>query len=114
MCVSLAPDGSEANGASTNCSLSGDGRRVAFASEASNLVAPADDAQPDLFVREMSSGRTVRVGVEDIAPGDRTIFLPALSADGQRVVFCVGVGDQETRVVLADIEWGTTEAAAPR
>jgi Tol biopolymer transport system component len=114
VCVSLAPDGTEPNGDSTNCSLSGDGRCIAFTSKASNLVAHADDAQPDLFIRELSSGRTVRVGVEDIASGDRTILLPALSADGRRAVFLVGVGDQETRVVLADIEWATSEAAEPR
>ena len=111
-CASVAPDGADANGASTDCALSGDGRCVAFVSLATNLVQPADDALPDLFVRDLATGRTVRIGVEDLAPGDRTIFLPALSADGRRLVFLVRT--KETQIVVADIDWPAASPAAPR
>ncbi|HEX5010123.1 MAG TPA: hypothetical protein VFY71_06960 [Planctomycetota bacterium] len=112
--VSLARDGSDADGSSRSCVISGDGCYVAFVSDALNLVAQLDDAPPDLFVRELASGRTVRVGVEDFAPDARMVYLPALSHNGRRVVFCVDIATQPTRVVLADIDWAVNEGAPQR
>jgi hypothetical protein len=48
--VSVASDGTEGNGASWRPSLSADGRYVAFASEASNLVPGDTNDKSDIFV----------------------------------------------------------------
>ena len=61
--VSVATDGTQADGASFNVAISADGRYVAFDSYASNL-APGDTNQAgDVFVRDLQSGTTQRVSV---------------------------------------------------
>jgi Tol biopolymer transport system component len=77
-------------------SISGDGRHVAFTSFASNLVADDGNGQPDVFVRDLDAGRTVRANV-DTAGGDSGFadfggrLFPdspdVLSADGRYVAF---------------------------
>jgi Tol biopolymer transport system component len=48
--VSVAFDGTQGNGLSWMPSISGDGRFVAFASDASNLVPGDTNGWPDVFV----------------------------------------------------------------
>jgi hypothetical protein len=48
--VSVSADGTQANGASTEPSISGDGRYVTFRSSANNLVAGDTNGQDDVFV----------------------------------------------------------------
>ena len=77
-----------ANGDSSEASISGDGRYVAFSSTASNLVAADTNGQRDDFVRDMWSGTTWRVSIG--AHGRQAngwSDWPALSADGRFVVF---------------------------
>jgi Tol biopolymer transport system component len=50
--VSIPSDGSQANSASGHASLSADGRYVAFASGASNLVPGDTNEDADVFVHE--------------------------------------------------------------
>jgi len=54
--VNLCPCGNEANGTSTEPRISGDGRFVAYASDATNLLPLPEDANcaPDIFVSEVS------------------------------------------------------------
>ena len=52
--VSVASDGTQANGHSFDPSISADGRYVAFGSEADNLVS-GDTGRFDIFVREMNN-----------------------------------------------------------
>jgi Tol biopolymer transport system component len=63
--VALSDSGSQGNGDSQSPSISSDGRFVAFASAASNLVgSPADTNKMwDIFVRDRTSGTTVRVSL---------------------------------------------------
>ncbi|MCA9774158.1 MAG: PD40 domain-containing protein, partial [Myxococcales bacterium] len=80
--VSVASDGSEANGPSFGAAMSADGRYVAFASFATNLVpddtnagaVPSDQTDDtelarfaglDVFVRDRVGGTTERVSVAD-------------------------------------------------
>jgi Tol biopolymer transport system component len=76
-------------GPSFSPSLSGDGKRVAFASDATNLVAGDTNGQTDVFLFDRPSGSTTRVSVA----GDGATFAdgrstePALSANGQFVAF---------------------------
>src|SRR5215472_5761196 len=56
--VSLASDGTEADGDSTNPVISCDGRFVAFQSVATNLVPNDTNAVSDVFVRDTCLGAT--------------------------------------------------------
>jgi VCBS repeat-containing protein len=62
--ASLATDGSQANGHSYGASVSDDGLRVAFISQASNLIASDTNGRADIFVRNLSgTPSTVLVNV---------------------------------------------------
>ena len=61
--MSLSPGGSPGNSFSDYASISADGRFVAFASQASNLVPRDTNGKPDIFVHNRITGQTVRVSV---------------------------------------------------
>lgn len=86
--VSVAADGGPANGPSTQPVVSADGRFVAFVSTATNLVAGDRGGQPQVFVRDVVGGRTMRVsdGLGG-AQADGPCSNPAISADGSTVSF---------------------------
>ncbi|GAA3092671.1 TolB family protein [Streptomyces rectiviolaceus] len=88
--VSATADGTPADGASGDVSLSRDGRYAAFTSAASNL-APEDDgdSSADVFLRDMVTGEVRLISgesepvSEDTEPGSRT----GVSDEGGAVVF---------------------------
>ncbi len=82
--LSTSSTGTQANGASYSVSISGDGRYVAFSSQAKNLVPDDPNYGPDVFVRDRLDGTTTRVSV-----GSSVKFgtNPSISADGRYVVF---------------------------
>ena len=57
------PPGEEADGVSSNPSISPDGRYVAFESAASNLVAGDRNRRPDVFLCDLATGVIERVSV---------------------------------------------------
>ena len=61
--VSVGNGGVQANGASLYTAINGDGRFVAFAADATNLVAGDTNAGRDVFVRDRLTGTTERVSV---------------------------------------------------
>jgi Tol biopolymer transport system component len=86
--ISVGTAGAEADGASLDASISGDGRYVAFASHATNLVAGDTNGVEDVFVRDRVTRTTTRLsvsdqGVEADADSDR----PSISPDGNWVAF---------------------------
>jgi Tol biopolymer transport system component len=88
--VSMAPDGSPANGASTDPVMTPDGRYVAFISSATNLVAGDTNGIPDVFVRDLVlgsnyliSGGATGVGVPPVG----TMATPSITPDGRYVAF---------------------------
>jgi Tol biopolymer transport system component len=87
--VSVAPDGSAADGDSGCASLSGNGLCVAFPSNASNLVASDTNDTTDIFVRDLQAGVTTLVSVaSDGSLGNGwSDYTPAISQDGSVVVF---------------------------
>jgi Tol biopolymer transport system component len=90
--VSIASDGTEANGSSFASSLSADGRYVVFTSEASNLVPDDTDAsQWNVFVHDRATRLTSRVNVAsdgtEARGGDGDSGGGSLSADGRYVAF---------------------------
>jgi hypothetical protein len=97
--VSVDSSGAEAvGGGSFQPAISDDGQRIAFTSDATNLVADDTNAQQDVFVHDTSDGTTVRASVgadgqqgdgQSNGPGIRggTTFGPDISGDGRYVVF---------------------------
>jgi Tol biopolymer transport system component len=97
--VSVAGDGTESSpidaegkevaGDTTFPSISGDGRYVAFQSNATNLVAGDTNREFDVFRHDRQTGETIRVSVAgdgaQAARGSST--RPAISADGRHVAF---------------------------
>ncbi len=78
-----------APGTNTRASVySADGRYVAFASFASNLVPGDTNSLTDVFVHDRQTGKTTRASV-DSAGGEANgiSILPAISADGRFVTF---------------------------
>jgi Tol biopolymer transport system component len=87
--VGVTPDGEPGNGSSYNAAISADGRYVAFASQATNLVRQRDrNHAPDVFLRDMEAKITTLVsrtpsGQAGNGPSDH----PVLTADGRIVAF---------------------------
>ena len=77
--ASAGLDGRTANGPSRCASLSLDGRYVAFISEATNIVASTSFYQPELYIRDLRTGRSSMVA----APRGYTVTDAALSGDGK-------------------------------
>jgi len=82
--------GSEAvGGDSLGASISGDGRYVAFYSDAGNLVADDINGLADIFLHDLVNGATSRVsldqgGAESLGGGS---YRPAISTDGRYAAF---------------------------
>ncbi|MEQ8765503.1 MAG: calcium-binding protein [Planctomycetota bacterium] len=87
--ASVDSNGVLSNNLSSEPSLSGDGRFVAFQSYANNLVPnDTNGLELDVFVRDLVAGQTTRVSVDSSGgEGDLGSALPSISADGTRVVF---------------------------
>jgi Tol biopolymer transport system component len=86
--VPVDRSGQQPNGHSYEPAISADGRFVAFASIASNLVAGDLNGTIDVFVRDrrLQVTRRVSVGPGGQQANDNSL-LPAISADGRFVVF---------------------------
>ncbi|MBX3025271.1 PD40 domain-containing protein [bacterium] len=87
--VSVGSDGAQANGASITPAISDDGRYVAFASRATNLVNPSpSDAFEQIYVADWET-QSVQLGsVNDQGQAaNARSFLPDLTADGGEVAF---------------------------
>ncbi|MCC7012311.1 MAG: PD40 domain-containing protein [Planctomycetes bacterium] len=114
--VSVSSSGAEGNQFSEAPSISLDATRVAFSSIASTLVPNDTNNFDDVFVRDRSSGVTLRVSVSSSgAQSDGTSWEPALSADGRVVAFRSGATNLDpldtngvADVYVHDLTTGTT------
>ena len=79
-----------ASGASGSTAVSGDGRFIAFSSDASNLVSGDTNGYPDIFVRDLKNNITTRISIStagiqaDLGAADRTV---AMSTNGRYIAF---------------------------
>lgn len=97
--VSAAPDGSPANGPSSQPDISDDGRFVAFTSSADNLVPGDTNGVDDVLVRDLARGTTRRASVSSAgAQADGESSAPAIDADGGVVAF----DSEATNLVTGD------------
>jgi hypothetical protein len=86
--VSIRADGGQANDHSNRPAISADGRFVAFASDANNLVPNDTNNASDVFVYDRLTDEIERVSVRsDGGQANFDSFAPAISADGNIVVF---------------------------
>ena len=86
--VSVGCGSAEPNGVSESPVVSADGRFVAFASAASNLVPDDMNGCADVFVYDRVAHTMERVSVaSDGTEGDGASDSPSISGDGQLVVF---------------------------
>ena len=97
--VSVDSGGQYASSDANKGAISADGRYVAFASAASNLVPGDTNDLSDVFVHDRVTGLTTRVSVDDLgSEGNGDSSRPALSGDGQLVAFI----SEATNLVSAD------------
>jgi Tol biopolymer transport system component len=87
--VNRRSDGKQAwGGDSIAAAISANGRYVAFASKARNLVRNDSNGVQDVFVHDRSTGKTRRVSIRSNGnQGNNHSAGPALSADGRFVAF---------------------------
>ena len=92
--VSVASDGTQGNDIPRFPSISGDGRYVAFESDATNLVSGDTNGWIDVFVHDRLTGITTRVSVaSDGTQGNSGSQSPSISADGRFVAFGSGASN---------------------
>jgi Tol biopolymer transport system component len=113
-----ASAGVKANADSFTPAISADGRFVAFASNASNLLADDPDATTDVFVTDLQSGTLALVSRADGvlgAKGSSGSAAPKISADGARIAFSSNAQnldpedpDPSPDVFVRDLRAGTT------
>jgi Tol biopolymer transport system component len=124
--ANLNSAGEQANGLTESLSISRNGRFVAFASRATNLVAGDDNGIQDVFVRDRVAGTTVRIPASvtneaPLQPDGSTYFgltAPVISLDGTHVAFAslryVNTGGHliarnGTDIYVHDLNTGTTQ-----
>jgi Tol biopolymer transport system component len=122
--LSVDEEGMPGNWTSQHPSASGDGSRIAFATEATNLAEGADSCDQDVFpcgdvvVWEQGSSPLLRsaTSASGIATGAE---LPALSADGSTVAYAAYHVDEEScpslcsaQVFVTDLFEGNVEPVA--
>ncbi len=90
VCISAAAGGGDSKGNSTDPDIGASGRRVAFVSEAFNLVAGLPSAcRPEVYLWDEVVGNTLisHVPGAPLTPGDAGAINPDLSPDGEAVCF---------------------------
>ncbi|HLA12067.1 MAG TPA: CHRD domain-containing protein [Pyrinomonadaceae bacterium] len=103
--------------------ISADGRFVAFASRATDLVTSADNNNNvDIFVRDLQTNTTKLVSVNSTgnATGNNSSSAPVISADGRFVVFESTATDLATitdnnnmaDIFVRDLQTGTTRVVS--
>lgn len=86
--VSVRSNGAQADDSSGSPSISGDGRFIAFASEATNLVNGDTNNADDVFVFDRKTRKTRRVSVRSNGTqAEGKSFDPVISANGRFVAF---------------------------
>lgn len=86
--VSVSSDGAQAFSTVWATAISGDGRYVAMASGASNLVSGDTNGRMDVFVHDRQTGETTRVSVaSDGMESNNYSSNPSISENGRFVAF---------------------------
>lgn len=114
--VSIPAGGGEADGPSTDATITSAGRYVAFVSSATNLVPGDTNGVADVFVRDTVAGTTLLVSADSGGgPADGASAAPAISGDGRYVTLSSAATDLVSGdtngvddVFVRDTQTGTT------
>jgi len=108
------------NRSSFYASISADGNCIAYASDATNLVAGDTNGRRDIFLHDRAAGTTVRVSnAQGGAQSTGTANFPVISADGCMIAFVSNGALLEAKtshaldVFLHDAQTGTTTLLTP-
>lgn len=86
--VSKSTTGIIGNSTSSDISISGNGRYVAFDSNSTNFFEFDSNNQPDVFVHDVHTGQTILISKSGQGiPGNNSSERPSISEDGRYVVF---------------------------
>jgi Tol biopolymer transport system component len=87
--ASSGTNGVPSDGASSEPSLSADGRYLAFSSTADNLISGDTNRAQDVFLKDLQTGLTSLVSVNRMGtgPGNSWSVGPTVSGDGRFVLF---------------------------
>ncbi len=86
--VSVGPGGVQADAGSQTPALSGNGKFLAFQSNASNLLgSPVDSSLGDIYVRDLTAGTNELASVTTTGSTSGSNAFPAMSGSGRFVVF---------------------------
>jgi Tol biopolymer transport system component len=96
--VSLTSSGAEAGGPSDMPSISDDGTRLVFRSSAEDIVPGDSNKQPDVFLRDLSTGATTIVSRSRNGEADGPSRRPFIAGDGHFVAY----SSAATNVVSGD------------
>jgi hypothetical protein len=118
--ISVGLNGNSGNASSFAPSISGNGRFVAFVSDASNLVSGDTNHVRDVFVRDIVAGTTRLVSVaSDGTLENSSAAPPSINADGTKVAFpsfATNLVPDDTNgqfdVFVRDLAAGTTVRAS--
>ena len=119
--VSVALDGREANGGSYSPSISADGRRIAFVSDATNLVPDDTNTVRDVFVVDRQAATTMRASVNSAGDVQANVdsVTPVISGDGRFVAFTSFADNlvaedlnESSDVFVRDLQTNTTTRAS--
>ena len=92
--VSTDASGLQADGGSSDLSLSPDGTKVAFVSSADNLVAGDTNGVSDVFVKDLATGAVTRVSTLSTGgQADGYCYTPVFSPDGTAIAFLSSSGN---------------------
>ena len=87
VCASVDAFGNFVDGASSDPSISADGRYVAFETEASNLIAGDTNGFTDIYMRDMLLNTMTRVSTGLFGQPNDSSSNPSISEDGLRVAY---------------------------
>jgi hypothetical protein len=120
--VSVDSAGNQANGSSYESAISADGTKVAFASDARNLVASDTNSATDVFLHDLGTGSTQLISLSTAGvQGNQFSGEATLSSDGALVCFAsdaTNLVPNDTNstqdVFLRDLGAGTTRRMSVR
>lgn len=118
--VGESAPGVAGNGGTSGAALSGDGKWVAYSSDATDLVPGDDNGKYDDFIENVATGAKERVSVRsDEQQANQNSFGPAIDGDGCLIAFSssatnlvVGAELAGTKVFVRDRCHGETEVAS--
>jgi hypothetical protein len=115
--ISAAPSGEEGNGDCYAPAISGDGKSVAFESNANNLITDDKNGVKDIFIWHSVTNKIERVSVDnDGIEANEASYEPTVSGDGNSIAFTSTAsnisttqkGESNNNVFLRDMELNTT------